>query len=272
MNDLVPELGHPCWEISIFDEHNAESVVNKVPSKLASYIPKVDSSLLELSEVELRKRLKPDALLNKVRISFWEEYSQACWDKRKMRTASIANGNCTTNTLVNTIFEDPRKLAWVLCPVSTYSSTMVETLDTAMAKAREMIEELTFKNNDGKFDIQQARLIMRIIDMLSNRVMGSVPQRIQSVNMTGKLPPQAPSNSVPNMDEKAAARELRSLQQKINARKSMAIPSEVRHVQKDNKQYSTTIPDVEPDPGGYQQSSLLGGESGSNGEGVPEDF
>lgn len=187
---------------SIKDGDDPASLVNIAPPELEHFIVNIPEELMGLDEKELHTRVKPDDMLCRLRIAFWDEYQQAHNTGCQMLMANIVRGCCTQEYFYKWVAAKPLKMRWIIQVPKNYYLAMREMLDLGLGKLREildlpiMIEKKikTGKDEYGNFTFEtvmepNTKVIseMRAITtLLDQRVKGAIVQRLaiqqQSIN------------------------------------------------------------------------------------------
>jgi hypothetical protein len=191
--DLAPD-------VSIYDTTNPLSVINMVEEGVARGIMGIPPKYLKLTEKELRKEVKPDETLCRLKLSFWDEYARAqeSKPKRKIHITKVTAGICLKEFFYEVVLRDPLKLVWVVTPPVDHMIQLREILDLGLNRLREMIQ-LPFvyrevkvdKNGDvkkvRKVDARVMAQVNNAVNTLLDRVHGAVMQKIavnqQSLNV-----------------------------------------------------------------------------------------
>lgn len=175
----------PIRELSIFDKDNPFSMINKIPDPWNKYFMAADEELLQKDESEVRQVVKPTPLVNKLRLAFWVEYDMACKLGRKMDLRRVYGGLCAREKFIQGICKKTKKMSWLLCPVSTYRTSLEEALETSIAQMRKILDTPLYKDHNCKeLDYRAADIILKIYDRLDQRIHGGVVQKIEQKQLT----------------------------------------------------------------------------------------
>jgi hypothetical protein len=189
----------PSPDVSLFDADNPLSVVNMVEEAVAKAIMGIPPRYLKMTETQLRKEVKPDEVLCRLKLSFWDEYQRAQDGKRKIHvTKLIAGTGCTKERFYDVVLRDPEQVAWVVTPPVDHMIQLRELLELGLSRQREMLM-LPFVFKETKVDQQgnvkktrriDARVMSQInqaVNTLLDRVHGAVMQKVavqqQSLNV-----------------------------------------------------------------------------------------
>lgn len=177
--------------VELFDRRDPRSVVNLVTPEVADAIERAGAERPELfgmDDITLMKRLKadghmPNAVDNRIRIRFWEEYDRAQSESRPMRIGEVLAGVCTRPFFYQTYLKRPDKVAWLMAPPSSYIAKMHEALDFGLDQLRDILEQPHVMSN-GKVDSRLAELKAKIVAMMDIRVKGAITQKTAVLNVT----------------------------------------------------------------------------------------
>jgi hypothetical protein len=190
-------------DYSILDDGDPFSLVNIVPPSLRLLIEAIPDEYFGMGEDELRATVLPDTTLNCLRISFWREYSDSLTEGRVFNMSNVSSGICTREFFQRVMLRD-KSLAWMVLPPRNYMMLQEELLQEGLFKLREFLSsKLIDKKSSVKFDkhgnkaetteekinvsaVGEAR---KIVEMLENRLKGSVVKRIAvQTQDVGSLP------------------------------------------------------------------------------------
>jgi hypothetical protein len=177
--------------LEIKNPSNPESVFSLSDDKLRRSMEAISSKTWELSREELESKIHVSQVLNRLRLRFWDTYNEriSSGDK-KLITHSELMAKITTYENGRNIFEDPLKMAYILCPVEEYDTMVQESLEFGLGKLRKVLANLDPVAPDGVgFRKEQASLLLRIVEFLDKRVHGTAVQRIEAktLQLTGDI-------------------------------------------------------------------------------------
>lgn len=173
--------------------------------------------LLEAAEDDLREKLRPCDLLQRIKISFWDEYNRAQRDGDLMRQNSVVNGVCTLPTF-HTKTRDPLAVAWVISPPVSQMIVRKQLIKLGFDRLREVMdlplyeEKVRFiRGKKGEppaphmykvVNVPLIKEIRTIIEMMENRVEGGIVQRAQIHQVNEQMEASAVSlNNVEEIDK-----------------------------------------------------------------------
>ena len=177
---------HEMPGISVMEYGNPRSVFNIVSTSLQDAMRLIPSNYFEHDEGYLRKLLKPNETVCRIRLNFWHEYQRAQENFGKMFNTNIARGVCSKEYLERYVFKDPKALAWILCPPTSYVASMQESLNIGLRKIRQILN-LKIKDKSGKVDHKSAELVLKAFALVDLRMKGSIIQRHEIKSETKSL-------------------------------------------------------------------------------------
>lgn len=193
--DLPEVLPRHKPDIALLDLSDPQSVVNKVPEKLAEAILALPKKYFKMSERQLRSACNPNEIVARMRLTFWDEYYRVAGKKNPMVVSNITRGVCFRDYFYEDILTDEKWFAYVCTPPKDYVISMREMLDLGLDELREVIELPNVKRRvvriknaaTGEFEdvvVEEynTRVISQkitIVKMLDERVKGSTVQRVQ---------------------------------------------------------------------------------------------
>ena len=180
-------------ELSRFDFDNPRSMVNLIESdefRLAIRRALEQApSLFQMDEPKLEKVRLSTALMNRLRLSFWDEYDRAVFAGEMMQIKNIVARHCDRAHFYDRILKVNWNVAFITLPPRSYELTMRYILDRANRKIEDILN-MPLKTPQGKFDYKLAALVLKIQQVADNRVRGAVTQKLQiqqhstSMNLT----------------------------------------------------------------------------------------
>jgi hypothetical protein len=153
-------------------------------------------------EFDLRKKVKPTAEQNRLRLAFWREYERAIQIGEEMDPTNIYKGIVAKENFYHICEKKPRVMAWILKQPTNYVNMMEESLEFSMHRVREILEMPLYKMEVKSVprpagtvkdmqkrvpNVQVAKLILDTMKLLDVRVKGAVIQKVQQeVKTTSK--------------------------------------------------------------------------------------
>lgn len=178
----VPAVHEENQPVSIFDKSIPNSVWNMVNAEFRARMEKLDLKLWGLGEHELRKKIKPNFTLERLRISFWYEHQAAMNEATKMRMERIYAGVVANEFFYQVVLPDARNLAWILTPPASYTTALHATLNYGLDRIREVFD-IPFKDAKGKWNTKAVDAFLKALIIVDNRVKGVPIQRVEMKGM-----------------------------------------------------------------------------------------
>lgn len=165
------------------DNSDPQSLYNLVPATFGEKLRTIPKELLEMSPEELKKVVKPGEILEALRMSFWLEYTKVIMQgKRVMNLRNVYGGICTEEYFLMQLPRSPALLAWVLTPPKNYLTSIQSLLHFSLSRLYELLN-IPFTRESGAFDSSAARVVIKIYEMLDQRLHGGIVQRVESKNL-----------------------------------------------------------------------------------------
>ena len=189
-----------------------ENFLNKLPKPFleAAERKKVISIVSNTTEEDLRVKVKPDYLLNKIRLSLWRNYDKVANTTTRINMKQTLSGLCSRYEL-EIIMANDYKAAWILKTPTSYQSTVEEGLHRGLSRLREVLE-LPIQDEDGKMDLKAVSMILKVTQMFDVRVNGNNPLLIKS--QIQNVP--APTSEPIQITESEARKEIKLLEKELN--------------------------------------------------------
>jgi len=222
-------------ENSIFDETDPKSLIN-----LLSNSSKFRNALMAVkwprgqwffqSEKQLRKWAQPSETDERLRISFWDEYAFATRNNRKMNLNRAFHGLVSQEYLEYKLFPDDKKMVFMVTMPENYMLTARHLLNIGMDRFKEILT-LPLTDDKGKPDTRVINAIIKVTEIVDQRVKGAVVQRMlvdqRSMNLNVNATPQEASLELSKM----SLVELEDLENRLNrldGKTSKLLPPERR--------------------------------------------
>lgn len=189
-------------EVSIWDPQDPASLVSIVPPEVARRFREAREAapeLFELDEQELARELRrrnqtPTATDNRLRLKFWLAYDEA---KERAADAQINIKSVTANVCSREFFyahylARPGKVAWLVCPPTSYTTKITEALEFGLEQMREILSfdhyeyaETTGADGTKRKEIvgintKVASLKVTVFKMLDDRKHGLAVQKVEA--------------------------------------------------------------------------------------------
>lgn len=129
-----------------------------------------------MSEFDLERICQPSVNATLIRAAFWDEYRRAIDTGRKMVTAKIYDGCMSANGFFKFI-DVAKNTAWMMCPPADEFLQMRADTYKARQEYSKILRMPLVVN--GKLDFNAFKATVKIYEMYSNRIHGSVIQRIE---------------------------------------------------------------------------------------------
>ncbi len=174
--------------VSIWDEENKSSLINRIPASQSSELKKMYSARAELFHLDeeslfqilKKEKYSPVSVDNKIRNALWKMLDSVAEDK-PLDFYDLSQGICTTDLIKHRYFRNAYAMAWVLCPPSSYYDMLEETVDMGLLQLKDVINTPHTTYNEAGEANHNMGLIekkARIYSMLEDRLRGKVAQRI----------------------------------------------------------------------------------------------
>ncbi len=161
---------------------DVDDVDSRLPEVLREKMLKIPSTYREMDETDLKKEFRVSERIELLRGSFWEEYYEAQRDNRVMKVSNVYK-NITTKANWYKICAVHSKLAYVTCPIVAMESHITTILrTTGVDKIKEIMNQPLVDDN-GKFDVNLARLQVQLYKQLDERLHGGIVQKVEQKSL-----------------------------------------------------------------------------------------
>lgn len=193
----------PGHEIIMHDEGNPRSLENMLTGQMKTRFNEIPAHYFGMDEKQISAMAKPSELEDQIRQSFWDEYFMSQDNLTTIDTTRVYGRLCTRDYFYKTIINVPVKYAYMLLPPPNYVYRMRSLLELGHKRLRQILE-MPLKDGKNQPNIKLISEVVKIVNMLENRVNGSVTQNINvkqqsknlNVNVHQGAPPQPKSNEL----------------------------------------------------------------------------
>ena len=162
----------------------APVVIKAINDLIAAY-----PELIELDDRMLKSKYGKyiTVVIQRLRISLWQEYERAVTNNRLMKVSQIFAGICS-NTYFQKMLENPQQLAYILHAPSDYKITLKEAHQAGLEKLREIFNAVVV-DEDGNLNPKSADVVIKAFALIDARYKGSVIQRVDQRVMKTTVTP-----------------------------------------------------------------------------------
>lgn len=174
-----------------FDEQVLASCLEG--SHLKEAIKKCSENLVNLSEKAIVSNAEPTQVDYLLRVSFWEEVSNALHEGRPIYEKSIYNGVCSQSYWKSLRETNHNKFTFLLIPIKSYSRTNKLLLTMGQEKLFQILDADPFIKGQGsgykkQLDPRIAKVQLEAYKMVEERLHGKAVNRIQTHNINESSP------------------------------------------------------------------------------------
>lgn len=183
------------FSVELWDSDNPRSVVNLVPEAVKAAMLRASEEMPQLFGLDDRtlwyaiKKIEgkgPSPTDNRLRLAFWNEYNRAQTLGSRMEVTNIHAGVVARQYFYDRWLKYPVRVAWLLCPPSSYLIVMEEALQFGIEQLRDVLEK-DISLPSGKIDHKLIELKLKIVALMDMRVKGAVTQRVEHKNLNLNL-------------------------------------------------------------------------------------
>ncbi len=210
-------------ELEIRDKDNQRSIVNLLPTWIASYILAIPEEIFSTPLSKLIERFEHTETDSLLRHAFWLEYERAMKTDTKMTISNIFGGVCDKNYFNREVVTNSFRMAYLLNPPTDYNVRLEELLTIGLEQYREILT-LPNINAKGAVDSRLIAVKQKIIEDVTNRRRGQVIQRVEVKSQNLNVNVDKSDKKTPDSIE-AIEREIQELEQA----RPPALPEVVRY-------------------------------------------
>lgn len=167
----------------ILNKSNDRSMYNRLPVHWREALDLVPAEYFDMSPDELDGVVSPSRTLNMLRFRLWDEFDRIADESvQLLESGKLIRGICTAGYLKRSILSNAYVMAWLMCAPFDYMESAKESLTYGVSRLREMLE-LPLLRDNGRPDINVARLQLSVVKMLDARVMGKPLETKKGFNL-----------------------------------------------------------------------------------------
>ncbi len=173
----------------IYDLEDPKSLINMVPDSLKAAMMELGPKWRYLSERQIHKECDPDPIDGRLRISFWDEYIRARDSNTAFQVRNVVRNITSQDYWDTKVVLCPNKVAYMVIPPKCLIASMRSLLDRSHDRLAEVLElpitGIKYGRDGKPYETVDNALIghmLKIVEMLKNRVQGSVIQKNFNVN------------------------------------------------------------------------------------------
>lgn len=185
-NTLIEQAEADTPGVDIFSTENPRSVVNIVPQPVRLAIEAIPAKYRGKTEHELRLMTKPSQTISNIRTGFWYEYNKAQETRKNMRMSAVVGGVCSRDYFFDYVLKDPRAMAWIVTPPTSYEAALKTALEVGTDRLMEIMQ-LPLHDDNGKIQPQVANLVLKAFMLVDLRMKGSIVQKHEIKQETKNL-------------------------------------------------------------------------------------
>lgn len=210
MSNIVPEDN---GVIGIKDKSNPRSLINILPTVMATRLEAVPDDLFLLTEKELERQAEVTDIEKRLRIQFWNEYNTAQAAPRRMNIKNVVAGICTDSYFNKKIITNSFKVAYICTPLADYKLQMQELLRMGFEQIKDIMMR-PHTDQYGNLEPRAADVKFKIWQDVANREIGMVVHRIESKNLNVNVDAGMPNNVEDLNDPEAIKKQIEELEAK----------------------------------------------------------
>lgn len=223
------------YNAAYLDASDPRNVINLMSHFMKEHALAIPTRYWEMSETELQAEVfgqdsRPDTILNRLRIAFWDEYERCQKELCQMEVRRIISNICPQPYFIKKVVPVAAHFAWVLTPPPSYMASVKEVLNFSLDRQREVLLVSPVKS-DGTVDTKLAEIQLKIAAMADMRINGAIVQRIdqRSINMNLNANANDDATKKANLTAMTTMEELDARIREVKAaQKRISIPAQLR--------------------------------------------
>lgn len=167
------------------DTNGHKSVLSMVPTAVRNaiiYAQQVHPEWCDKSEQELVSLIQPNDMADRLRVSFWREYARVSQETSPMNMTNVYGRLVAKNTFY-LFLKIPANVIWMMTPTVDIMLSNAASLQYGKDHIGKIVKEGPF-DKFGNLDSKKAMVFLRAYQILMDRVLGAVIQRVQQQTQT----------------------------------------------------------------------------------------
>ncbi len=176
-----------------------KSMINMVPNAVRNAIihaQNIHPEWCDKPEQELVSLIQPTDMADRLRVSFWKEYARVSQTTHPMLMTNVYGRLISRDSFYNFI-KIPSNVVWMITPTVDISISNAASLQYAKDHIGKILKDGPF-DRDGKLDVKKAPIFLRAYQIVADRVLGAVVQRVQQQTQTTHI---TQSSIIPTAEE-----------------------------------------------------------------------
>lgn len=201
-------------DLDLYADNNPKSLLHllKEAEAMVGAIRSLPEHLIGAPERELRRGYKPDTMMERLKIAFWDEYRAAIRAERNMIVGNIVYGLCGKPYFYDKVVRNREALAWLIAPPPEELMVQRQLLQLGYKRLHEVLKlpfvDVTYRSMNGKnkviktVNVSLIKEVRTVVQMLEDRIHGSVvhKQQIESKSLNLNLTPES-QQAEPKMED-----------------------------------------------------------------------
>lgn len=183
-NNNSPELSE-LVETDLINPIDNGLMTQIAPPEIANSMRKINHEILCMDEDEIRKFKRITPTIEKLRMSFWDEYVKAVRKDRNIRAIDIYRSVCS-RMQYHMVIQDPHAMSYILKPPMTVINEQKALLLRSHRELWEIMDypivEVHARTRKTSINLNLAKLKFEITKFLDERLQGKAVERSIVIN------------------------------------------------------------------------------------------
>jgi len=203
---------------TFLDQSNPRSLINLMHPELRDAILALNPEELQRDESYYRKNFEKDFFSVsdwRMRTNFWYEYVNAQAANRNFRPWSIWSGVSTKPVFDARFLKEPKRLAFLICPVADMTVALREAMQQGTNQLRELVTAKIIRP-DGTMDARAAKVALDALIFLDAKLNGGIVQhhKVEQTSLNVNTSPEQLATSQKSSEQIRAR--IKELEQQLS--------------------------------------------------------
>jgi hypothetical protein len=126
---------------------------------------RVMPKMVRMSEAAIRKKAKPNEVLDRLRLAFWDEANRSILQRKPFRLNQVIRGCCSRTKFFSGYAADRYQLMWLVTPPKSYALAMRQVLSHSIKELERIVQVPVTEHMQSSTSLESIGLIIRMLEL-----------------------------------------------------------------------------------------------------------
>lgn len=121
--------------------------------------------MVRMSEASIRKKAKPNEVLDRLRLAFWDEVNRSILQGKPFRLNQVIRGCCSRRQFFANYVANRYQLMWVVTPPKSYALAMRQVLSHSIKELERIVQAPVTDHIQSSTRLESLGLIIRMWEL-----------------------------------------------------------------------------------------------------------